>query len=109
MKLMKSAILAGAAALAFTASVPADATRDYNNRGTTKGWNSSGWGGSGWGSSGWGSSGYGSTSSGGTGGTSTGGHSSTGGTQVPEPSNMLMLGLAGLIAGRLAARRRKKS
>ncbi len=86
----------------------------------SSGWGSSGWGSSGWGSSGWGSSGWGSSSYGGTSGGSTGGNtsstggvpggSSTGGTEITEPSNILMLGLgvAGLVAGRLAARRKRK-
>jgi|TARA_R110002124_G_scaffold7236_1_gene42242 hypothetical protein len=97
-KLMKCAILAGVAAMTFAAGAPAHAT-----------WGSSGWGSSGWGSSGWGSSGWGSSGNGG----STGGDSSSsgGGTPVPEPSGMLMLGLglSGLVAGRLAAKRRKKN
>jgi len=115
MKPIKTAILAASAALVFTASAPAEATWYSNNRGY--------WGGSsGWGSSGWASPGYGtyaSSSSGSTGGSSSSSSSNgTGGvgndpplvgTPVPEPSNLLMLGLgmAGLIAGRFVARRRK--
>ena len=100
MKIMKISILAGVAALTFAAAVPAQAS----------------WGSTGLGSSGWGSSGHHGTSSSSTGGSSSGGTSSssggssTGGTQVPEPSNLLMLGLgvAGLVAGRFAARRKRK-
>ncbi|WP_229954293.1 PEP-CTERM sorting domain-containing protein [Parasphingorhabdus litoris] len=88
----------------------------------SSGWGSSGWGSSGWGSSGWGSSGWGSSSYGGStstssstssGTTSTGsssGGSSSGGTPIPEPSNVMMLalGVAGLVAGRFAARKKRK-
>lgn len=121
MKPINTAILAATAALVFTASAPAEATWYSNNRGYWGG--SSGWGSSGWGSSDWGSPGYGTytnSSSGSTGGASSSSSSSngTGGvandpplgvTPVPEPSNLLMLGLgmAGLIAGRIVARRRK--
>lgn len=119
MKPINTAILVATAALVFTASVPAEATWYSNNRGYWGG--SSGWGASGWGSSDWGSPGYGiytksasstvgSSSSPGSNGTGgVGNDPSLGGTAVPEPSNLLMLGLgvAGLIAGRLVARRRK--
>ena len=126
MKLVKYTIWTAAAAIAFAAAVPASATWNSDNRGSVKGWGSSGWGSSGWGSSGWGSSGWGSSGwgssgssgssgSGGTtsstGGTGSSGGSSSGGTPVPEPSNLMMLGLGlvGLIGGRLVARRRKKA
>ena len=38
-------------------------------------------------------------------------HNASSGVSIPEPSNLLMLGLGvvGLIAGRIAAKRRKKS
>jgi len=95
---MKSTILTGVAAMAFAVGTPAQAT-----------WGSSGWGSSGWGSSGWGSSGWGS-SGGSTPTPPPSGGSSGGGTPVPEPSSMMMLGLGlgGLVAGRVAAKRRKK-
>lgn len=121
MKLVKYTIWTAAAAIAFAAAVPASATWNSDNRGSVKGWGSSGWGSSGWGSSGWGSSGWGSSGSSGssgsggttssTGGTGSSGGSSSGGTPVPEPSNLMMLGLGlvGLIGGRLVARRRKKA
>lgn len=104
MKAMKYAILAGIVAVAFAAGAPANASWQSNGRGDVRGWGSSGWGSSGWGGSGWGSSSDGGSTSGGT-------SSSGGGTPVPEPSNLLMLGLglSGLIAGRLAARRRRKN
>ncbi|QJB68831.1 PEP-CTERM sorting domain-containing protein [Parasphingorhabdus halotolerans] len=126
MNIAKSGILAGIGALTMGLAAPAEAAWYSNNRGTwnggsSSGWGSSGWGSSGWGSSGWGSSGWGSSggssgSSGSTGGsTSSGGSSSggssSGGTQIPEPSNFMMLGLGvgGLVAGRLVARRRRKT
>tara|TARA_R110002073_G_scaffold90448_3_gene213513 strand:- start:1410 stop:1766 length:357 start_codon:yes stop_codon:yes gene_type:complete len=111
MKLVKYTIWTAAAAIAFAAAVPAGATWNSDNRGSVKGWGSSGWGSSGWGSSGSsGSSGSGGTTSS-TGGTGSSGGSSSGGTPVPEPSNLMMLGLGlvGLIGGRLVARRRKKA
>jgi hypothetical protein len=116
-KLMKYALLTGAAALTAIGGSPADATWSSSSHGSGKGGSSSGWGSSGWGSSGWGgSSSYGGTSGGSTGGTSGGsssgssGGSSSGGTPVPEPSNVMMLGLglAGLFAGRFVAGRRRK-
>ena len=100
MKPMKCAVLTGIATMALAAGAPANATW---------GWGSSGWGSSGWGSSGWGSSGS-SGSSGGSTSSSGGSTGSSGGTPVPEPSSMMMLGLGlgGLVAGRVAAKRRKK-
>jgi len=115
MKLVKYTIWTAAAAMAVVAAVPAEATWSSDSRGSVKGWSSSGGGSSrggssGWGSSGWGSSGHGGSSSHGGSSGHGGSTGSSGGTPVPEPSNMLMLslGLAGLAAGRMAARRRKK-
>ena len=107
MKRMKCAILAGAAAMTIAAGTPVEAAQESDNRGTVEGW----------GSSGEDSPGYGSTSNPpraskrSTGGKSTSSGSTTSGTTVPEPSNLLMLGLGliGLIVGRMVARRRKKT
>lgn len=127
MNLLKLAILSGGVAISIGFVAPAQATWYPHNGGshggwsTSGGWGSSGWGSSGWGSSGWGSSGWGSSSYGGTttststssSGTastsSSSGGSSSGGTPIPEPSNMIMLalGVAGLVAGRFAARSKR--
>ena len=92
--------------MVIAAGTPAEAARNSDGRETAQGW----------GSSGWGSSGYGSTSNkprtpkGSSNAVHSSDGASKGGTPVPEPSNLLMLvlGLVGLIAGRMAARRRKK-
>ncbi len=120
MKLIKTAALVGAAAMAIAVAVPAEATWNTSDQGYWDGrytWRSSGWKSSGWGASDYGTSNNdisGSTSeyifsssSNGTGGV--GNDNYPVGTPVPEPSNVLMLGLGvvGLVAGRLVARRRK--
>lgn len=106
MQRMKYVILVCTAAMTTAAGAPIEAAQNSDNRGIVKSW----------GSSGWGSSGDDSISepprapkNANPGKTASGG-SSTGGTAVPEPSNLLMLGLglAGLIAGRMVALRRKK-
>ncbi len=120
MNFPKLAMLSGLAAISLVAATPAQATwYTYNSNAgggwsTSGGWHVSGWGNSGWGASGWGSSGWASSSFGGgtsssTSTSSSSGGSSSGGTPVPEPSNMLMLalGVAGLVAGRFAARRKR--
>jgi hypothetical protein len=99
-KFMKSAILAGAAALAI--GVPAEAVRNSGNRGTVQGL----------GGSGWVSPGYRSTPrtpKASIGGSSSSDVSPSGRRRVPEPSNLLMLrlGMVDLIIGRMATRRRK--
>ncbi len=92
--------------MTIATGAPAAAGQPADNRETAEGWSSSGWG----------SSGYGSAAStlaaakSSSGAKNASGGSPNGGTAVPEPSNLLMLGLGvmGLIAGRMAARRRKK-
>lgn len=100
MKLIKTAVVLGAAAMAISIAAPVEANRDSSGQG------------------------YGDISSNHTPAThilpgrakatfstnaSASIGNSNGGTSVPEPSNLLMLGLGvvGLIAGRLVARRRK--
>lgn len=115
MKLVKPTILTAVALIAIVATAPADATwysyGGSSNSGwtTSGGWSNSGWGSSGWGSSGWGSSGYVGTTSSSTSTSSSSAGSSSEGTPVPEPSNLLMLalGVAGLAAGRYAARKKR--
>lgn len=102
--LLKSAILLSAAAMAVANGVPAEGAGNSDNRGSVHDLVSSDWG----------SSGNGSTA-----GTpkasaakSSSLHGTSGGrTQVPEPSNLLMLGLGvvGLIVGRMVAKRRQKT
>lgn len=88
MTLMKLTILAGAAAMAVVgAGSHAETTGLFND-----------------GMAGSSTSNGSSTST-----SSSSGGSSSGGTPVPEPSNLLMLalGVAGLVAGRYAARKKR--
>jgi len=103
---MTYAILAGAAALTIATGSPAGAVQESDNRGTAKDWSDSGWATSGQDRA----PHVPGKSKGSAAGTKSAGGSSKEGTPIPEPSNllMLMLGLAGLVAGRAAARRRKK-
>ncbi len=116
MNFPKLATLSGLAAISWVTASPAHATWHTHNDNEGSSWSSSGgWHVSGWGSSGWASSSFGvknppSTSPINISASSSSGGSSSGGTPVPEPSNMLMLalGVAGLVAGRFAARRKRK-
>ena len=100
---MKCALLAGVLSLTFSVGGPAGASPKTDTQNTVKGGSVAGWGSSGWGSSGYGDKPRAARAA--------SDDSSTGKTKVTEPSNMMMLGLglAGLIAGRMVARRRKKT
>ena len=104
MTFLKSTILLSAAAMAVVNGVPAEGAGHSDNQGAVHDL-----GGTGWASPGNGSvsgtlkaSAVKSSSLHGT---------ASGRTQVPEPSNLLMLGLGvlGLVVGRLVAKRRKKA
>jgi len=105
-KRVQCAILTAAAALAIAAGVPADAAQNSNNHGAVKGLHHSGAG-----SSNWASRSPPATPKASAGRSSPAGGSSSDRRRVPEPSNLLMLGLGvvGLIIGRMTARRRKKT
>jgi hypothetical protein len=103
---LQCAILAAAAAMVVAVGVPADAARNPNNHGAVKGLSISGAG-----NSSWASRSTPGTLKASTGRSSPAGGSSSDRRRVPEPSNLLMLGLGvvGLIIGRMTARRRKKT
>ncbi len=104
MTFLKSAILLSAAAMAVADGVPAEGAGNSDNRGSVHDLVSTGWG---------------SSDNDNIAGTpkapavkSSSLHgTSSGRTQVPEPSNLLMLGLGvvGLIVGRMVAKRRQKT
>lgn len=93
---MKCVILASAAAMTIAAGPPAEIAQNSDNRGSLQGWSSSN---------------MQRAPKLATAGKDASTGSPTRGTAVPEPSNLLMLGLGviGLIIGRMVARRRKKT
>lgn len=100
MTYLKSAILVGAAVLAVASGVPAKGAR-HPDKSTTVQYRLD---------TGWGASGYGKTAA----ALKPSAKKDAvvrDRTRVPEPSNLLMLGIgfSGLIAGRMIARRRKRS
>lgn len=106
-KFIKSAILAGAVAMAIAVGFPAEGAVDSGNRGSFETRDSADRGSSGEGSE----STPPPTSSKSSSATRRSNHNASSGVSIPEPSNLLMLGLGvvGLIAGRIAAKRRKKT
>lgn len=101
MNLLQLAIISGGLTIAIGIAPPAQATGYADSSDLRAGWNSSSYGDT---------TISASTGSNGTeaGRASSGGSSSTG-TPIPEPSNIIMLalGVAGLVAGRFAARSKR--
>ncbi len=104
MTFLKSAILLSAAAMAVANGVPAEGAGNSDNRGSVHDLVSTGWGSSG-------NDNIAGTPKAPAVKSSSLHETSSGRTQVPEPSNLLMLGLGvvGLIVGRMVAKRRQKT
>ncbi|MEH6661250.1 MAG: PEP-CTERM sorting domain-containing protein [Parasphingorhabdus sp.] len=104
MTFLKSAILLSAAIMAVTNGAPAEGAGNSDNRGAVHNLLGTGWGSSGNGNT------AGITKAAAVKSSSLH-ETSRGRTQVPEPSNLLMLGLGvvGLIVGRMIAKRRQKT